>query len=156
MLGGPYLKDTIPYLECAVKGLEEGNDKDEAKSELEKLRQSLAKPPSVVMGAITCAEGWRESGEPINPGPNFSGGQKEIWCRVPVEGANGEIALVQWYEGNQLSCQHDTDPIDESWTWIGTGWIPDPGEERIEPGPYHVEVWIGPWKGTEGGFTVPE
>jgi len=156
VLGGPYVKDAIYFWECAAAGLEEGNDKDEAKRELETLRQSLAEPPTVVMGAITCAEGWTDFNEPINLGPNFSGGQKEIWCRVPVEGANGEIALVQWYKGNQLSCQHDTDPIDESWTWIGTGWIPDPGEEWIEPGPYRVEVWIGPWEMTGGGFTVTE
>ena len=155
VLGGPYLKDTIPDLECAAEGLEEGNDKNEARRELETLRQSLAEPPTVSMSHFTCAEGWDwESGAAFNQSTTFSGCPKEIWCRREQKNTNKEVALVQWLKDYELVCQHYTDELEGSYD--GSGWTTDPDEDCIPPGTYHVEAWIGPWKMAEVSFNVTD
>lgn len=147
------LNQAIGDLECALVGLE-GNRRVEAERELARLREQLAAPICVSMGAPLFAEAWDwDAGVPVKPGTEFpANSTREVWARWTLSNPCNEVGVVKWYHDGLHVCQHDTDEL--TGAYDGSGWTAD--EEWLEPGLWCVAVWIGDAKMTEGCFTVVE
>ena len=146
------LGEAIQNLECALEGLDDER-RAQAVDILEELEERRATPISVSMGPILCAEDWNwETGEPINPGPDFAADSvTEVWCRWELHNPGSELTVVKWFQDGKLQCQH-YDQLDAWSEWTGSGLVG--GDEYIETGEHCAEVYILDEKMTEGCFTV--